>query len=159
VLEQLFWNRGVSLDVLPGASSPDVFAAAHVPLARVRGPVVLDESGEAIVPAEQVATNGPWVEAATGRAAATLDGLAGGWLSPRGSGQMLLRGRLTFTVTSPTDNALSIGGRHMTLHAGRPASVCVAGSFAYRFSRHVYLGGYRPVAATATFPRFRPGPC
>lgn len=158
VLLQLFWNPGLALDVLPGAAAPDVFAATHLPLARIQGPVVLDESGGALVPTEPVASNGPWVEARTAALAGRVDGLAGGWLDPSGSGSVSAGGRLTFTVRAPASTVLTIAGKHMHLRAGVPARVCVTGSFDYRFSRHGYLG-LRAVSAAATFPRFTRGGC
>lgn len=154
VLEQLFWNRGLSLDVLPGAPAPDVFAAAHVPLGRVRGPVVLDESGSALVSASPLRRNGPWLEARSAQLAGSVGGLAAdGWLAPAGSGRVAANGHLTFVVTAPQDMTLTIGGRRIALAAHAATPVCVTGRFAYRFSSHGYIR-LRPVSAQATFPRF-----
>ena len=157
VLEQLFWNRDLTLDVLPGAASPDVFAAAHIPLDRVRGPVILDESGGALVPVSPIRWNGPWLAAKDAQLAARLDGLVDGWLSPRGSGRVYRPGRLSLTITAPRKTTLTIAGRRSTVSPATPTHehLCVGGRFGYAFSSHGYLG-LRAVSARATFPRFTP---
>jgi hypothetical protein len=146
-LEQLFWNREVDrLALLPGAQPPDVFAT--VPLASVRGQVVIDESTVARVPAEPLHWNGPWLSARTPQIVGVLTNRTmDGWLSPSGTG----RGPIRFTVVAPLPMTLRIGDRTLHLRAHVAASVCAAGSFAYRFSRHGFLG-YRAVSAKATFP-------
>jgi hypothetical protein len=154
VLEQLFWNRALALDLVPGAPPPDVFPAAHLPLAEVRGPVLLDETASALVPAEPIRRNGPWLEARTSKLVAAVGGLAAdGWFAPSGSGRVARHGRLSFAVTAPQDLTLTIAGHRVRLAAHIPTPVCVTGRFTYRFSGHGYLG-FRPVSAQATFPRF-----
>ncbi|HEY6960909.1 MAG TPA: hypothetical protein VI408_03375 [Gaiellaceae bacterium] len=148
-LEQLFWNRGANrLALLPGAPRPDVFAT--VPLSSVRGQVVLDEDGNALVPAHPVRWNGPWLLARTPELVGRLaNRSADGWLSPAGSG----RGPISFTVVAPESMTLTIDGRLRHLSAHAPAGVCApAGRFTYRFSKFGYIG-FRPVSAKTTFPR------
>lgn len=153
-IEQLFWNRNLTLDAVPGAAALYQFASRKTTLAHVRGPVVLDESGSAIVPAAPLRRNGPWLEARSARIVATVGGLAAdGWIAPSGSGLVSAPGRISFTVTAPESLTLTIAGRRLHLRARTPTRVCVAGRFDYRFSSHGYLGA-RAVSARATFPRF-----
>jgi hypothetical protein len=163
-LEQFFWNRGAkSLALLPGVSRLDVFAArsTHVTqtgeLAGVKGQVVLDQGGGALVPVEPGQVNGPWLAARTPQLGATVSGLAGSWFSPSGGIRVFRAGTLSFTVTAPEAMTLRIAGRTMHLRTGVPARValCDRGSYTYAFSSHGYVG-FRAVSARATFPRWVP---
>jgi hypothetical protein len=147
-LEQLFWNRGAgSLALLPGASEADVFAT--VPLAHVRGQVILDEDGTALVPAEPLRWNGSWLAARTPRIVGRLTNRsADGWLSPAGRGQ----GPIAFTVVAPEAMTLTLGGTTYHLRAHRALHVCTPAAFTYRFSKQGFIG-FRAVSAKATFPR------
>ena len=159
-LSQFFWNRGAKrLALLPGAQAPDVFAASHTSvttggrLAGVSGPVVLDESGGALVPVEPGRTNGPWLAAASPQLAARVTGLAGGWFSPAGTVHVYRGGQLTLTITAPENMTLRIDGRTVRMHTGVPAhvSLCARGSYGYAFSSHGYVG-FRAVSARGTAP-------
>jgi hypothetical protein len=163
-LEQFFWNSGAKrLALLPGTAEPDVFASSstHVgadgALAGVTGQVVLDESGGALVPVQPQRFNGTWLSARTSQLGANVGGLAGGWFSPSGRIHVYRPGTLAFTVTAPEAMTLRIAGRTMHLHAGAatPVRLCAAGSYAYAFSSHGFVG-FRAVSARATFPRWVP---
>jgi hypothetical protein len=164
-LEQFFWNRGdLRLALLPGAPPPDVFAAAQTRitpggrLAGVRGQVVLDQDGTALLPVERERVNGPWVSARTPQLAATITGRYGdGWLAPSGTGVAYRSGVVSFAVLAPEPMTLRIGGRLIHLRGGRRANVrfCAHGTFAYAFSKHGYVG-LRAVSARSTLPSWTP---
>jgi hypothetical protein len=161
MLEQFFWNSGAKrLALLPGGVSPDVFAAGHTRitadgrLAGLAGPVVLNEDGNAFVPAQRGPVNGPWLEAFTPQLRAIVTNRsADGWLSPAGQVQVFRPGTLSFTVTAPNAMTMTVAGRTFHLRASVPArvTICAKGSSAYTFSSHGFLG-FRPVSARASFP-------
>jgi hypothetical protein len=161
VLEQFFWNSGAKrLALLPGGVAPDVFATIRTHLtaagrfAGFTGPVVLNEDGEAFVPAQPGRVNGPWLEAASPQLRAIVTNRsADGWLSPAGTIHSFRAGTLSFTVTAPNAMTVTVAGTTLHLRARVPArvSVCAAGSFAYAFSSHGFLG-FRPVSARSSFP-------
>jgi hypothetical protein len=164
VLEQFFWNRGARrLALLPGAASPDVFAASRTrvtpsgALSGVTGQVVLDESNGALVPTEPRRFNGPFLSARSAQLGARVGGLADGWLSPAGRIEVYRPGTLAFTVTAPEALTLRIAGRtlHIGTHTPTQLYLCTSGSFSYAFSSHGYLG-FRPVSARASFPTWVP---
>ena len=167
VIQQLFWNRGAKqLALLPGADAPDQFPTAQTRiasdgrLAGLSGRVVLDENGNALLPAQPLRRNGRgWVEAATPQLVAELGGrTTDNWLSQKGVIRLFRPGRLTFTVTSPGRQTLKIAGRTLHLRGGTPTqvSVCTLGASHYRFSTHGWVG-LREVSAETSFPTFRAG--
>ena len=167
VIQQLFWNRGAKqLALLPGADAPDQFPEAQTRiasdgrLAGLAGRVVLDENGNALVPAQTIRRNGRgWVEAATPQLAAELGGrTTDTWLSQKGVIRLFRPGRLTFTVIPPGAQTLELGSRTLHLPGGKPAlvSICTLGTTTYHFSSHGWVG-LRQVSARASFPTFRPG--
>jgi hypothetical protein len=159
MLEQFFWNSGAKrLALLPGGVSPDVFAASHTHItadgrfAGLRGPVVLNEDGNAFVPAQLGPVNGPWLEAATPELRAIVTNRsADGWLSPAGRVQLFRAGTLSFSVTAPNAMTMTVGGHTLHLRASVPARVTICAGGAYSFSSHGFLG-FRPVSARASFP-------
>ena len=167
VIQQLFWNRGArQLALLPGADAPDQFPTAQTRiasdgrLAGLSGRVVLDENGNALLPAQPLRRNGRgWVEAVTPQLVAELGGrTTDNWLSQKGVIRLFRPGRLTFTVTSPGRQTLKIAGRTLHLRGGTPTqvSVCTLGASHYRFSTHGWVG-LREVSAETSFPTFRAG--
>ncbi len=161
VLEQFFWNRGAKhLALLPGTEAPDVFAASqtHITaggrLAGLTGPVVLNEDGAALVPAEPWRVNGPWLSAGSPQLRALVTGrYADHWLAPAGTIRVYRAGTLSFSVVAPEAMTLTIAGRKVHLGTFVPTQVhlCASGSFGYAFSSHGSIG-FRAVSARATFP-------
>ena len=166
--QQLFWDRGATAAaVLPGVVLPDTFGAtatAISPDGRLRGlsgRVVLDEDGDALVPAQPLHWNAAWLEAASPQLVAAIDGRGGDtWIAPSGEGRIYRQGRLSFTVTAPAKVTFTLAGKRIVLAANTPTrvSVCGARTFRYRFSTHGWVG-LRQVSARTSFPRFTPGSC
>ncbi len=161
---QLFWNRGATnLALLPVADEPDPFPTIKTRLtdsgrfAHVTGRVVIDENGTAFLPVKPMRWNGSWLEAGSPQLVAVLVGRgANTWLPPDGAGQLYRPGRLSFTITAPVTQTLTIAGQHLHLRAGvpTPVSICSVGTFHYHFSQHGWVQ-QTEVSAKATFPKFQ----
>ncbi|MEP6813879.1 MAG: hypothetical protein ABI990_12880, partial [Actinomycetota bacterium] len=163
LLEQLFWNRSVrAIALLPETGPPDVFDAqptkvdARGTLVGVRGPVVLDEDGTALVAREPVRTSGTYVLARTPVLDAAVNGRFGdGWLAQVGTVRSFGPGVLSFTLLAPEAMTFTLNGHvlHLRAHQALPVRLraCGASTALYTFSSHGFVG-LRMVSARGTFP-------